>query len=46
MAQPRTASNTRSSSRKKMASSFREEASPEALFGLRKSLAGYVSAMT
>ena len=46
MAQPRTASNTRSSSRKKMASSFREEALPEALFGLRKSLAGYVSAMT
>lgn len=29
-----------------MASSFREEALPEALFGLRKSLAGYVSAMT
>ena len=41
-----TASNTRSSSRRKMASSFQEEALQEALFSLRKSLAGYVSAMT
>ena len=41
-----TASNTRSSSRRKMASSFQEEALQEALFSLRKSRAGYVSAMT
>ena len=46
MAHSWTASNTRSSSRRKMASSFQEEALQEALFSLRKSLAGYVSAMT
>ena len=46
MAHSWTASNTRSSSRGKMASSFQEEALQEALFSLRKSLAGYVSAMT
>ena len=40
------ASNTHSSSLRKMASSFQEEALQEALFTLRKSLAGYVSAMT
>ena len=42
MAHSWSASNTRSSSRKKMAGSFQEEA----LFSLRKSLSGYVSAMT
>ena len=41
-----TASNTRSSSWKEMAGSFQEEALQEALFSLRKSLGGYVSAMT
>ena len=41
-----TALNTRSSSRRKMASSFQEKALQEALFSLRKSLVGYVSAMT
>ena len=46
MAHSWTASNTRSSSRRKMASSFQEEALHEALFSLRKLLAGYVSAMT
>ena len=46
MAHSWTAWNTRSSSRGKMASSFQEEALQEALFSLRKSLAGYVSAMT
>ena len=46
MAYSWTASNTRSSSRRKMASSLQEEALQEALFSLRKSLAGYVSAMT
>ena len=40
------ASNSRSSSRKKMAGSFQEEALQEVLFSLRKSLAGYVSAIT
>ena len=46
MAHSWTASNSPSSSRKKMAGSFQEEALQEALFSLRKSLAGYVSAMT
>ena len=46
MAHSSSASNTRSGSRKKMAGSFQEEALQEALFSLRKSLAGYVSAMT
>ena len=46
MAHSWSASNTHSSSRKKMAGSFQEEASQEALFSLRKSLSGYVSAMT
>ena len=46
MAHSWTASNTRSSSRGKMASWFQEEALQEALFSLRKSLAGYVSAIT
>ena len=42
MAHSRTAWNTRSSCRRKMASSFQEEALQEALFSLRKSLAGYI----
>ena len=46
MAHSWSASNTHSSSRKKMAGSFQEEALQEALFSLRKSLSGYVSAMT
>ena len=41
-----TASNTSSSSRRIMASSFQEEELQEALFSLRKSRAGYVSAKT
>ena len=46
MAHSWSASYTRSSSRKKMAGSFQEEALQEALFSLRKLLSGYVSAMT
>ena len=46
MAHSWSASNTRSSSRKKMLGSFQEEALQEALFSLQKSLSGYVSAMT
>ena len=46
MTHSRTASNTRSSSRRKMASSFQDKALQDALFSLRKSMAGYVSAMT
>ena len=46
MARSTTASNTRSSSRRKMARSFHEEARQEALYSFQESLAGYVSAMT
>ena len=46
MAHSWSALNTRSSSWKKMAGSFQEEVLQEALFSLRKSLSGYVSAMT
>ena len=45
MAHSWSASNKHSSSRKKMAGSFQEEALQEALFSSRKSLSGYVSAM-